>query len=102
MERPGTGFSSKRHLKLVGVSAHGEAVVGAGEELRAESEKQPYHTYSPGRLRLYASRQHLKMAGPAAVGVYQARPSICGCKRTKGTASKSTCLKFKSCEFTRT
>ena len=46
MERPETGFSSKRYLKLVGVSAHGEAVVGAGEELRAECEKQSYHTYA--------------------------------------------------------
>ena len=45
MERPETGFSSKRYLKLVGVSAHGEAIVGAGEELRAECEKHSYHTY---------------------------------------------------------
>ena len=35
MERPETGFASKKYLKLVGVSAHGEAVVVAGEELLA-------------------------------------------------------------------
>ena len=71
--------------------------MGAGRDLRAVGEEQSDHLHAPGRLRLDASRpQQLRMAGRAAGGVHQRRPSIWGNQRAESTVFKFQCLKFKS------